>query len=283
MRHRKHCYRRPVCLPSLTGPIYNWLISRPFHATERMQEEIASAISLPFQVTISLRFKNLADKTPILSRTIVDPPPRLTDGHANSSSARRHPSLPQEGHSAFDDALTEGTTAFGSSGHVRQGTTGSGSRRIGSPGMKPSGRSPRARDVAPAGPAGSAHERHGSASSRGTSPPASADGRKPANFTGTITTSSASADMSDKMRPAVSTDDVAVSSSRRAQSRPVFSLAHERWVRCGFTAGFAGGKGGPEECIGRALRGASNVLALDSINYFLARCGNMPLKLSVHL
>ena len=53
----------------------------------------------------------------------------------------------------------------------------------------------------------------------------------------------------------------------------VFSLGHERWVKCGFTSAHTVGREGQDEAsVGRALRDAANVLALDSVNYFLARC-----------
>lgn len=59
---------------------------------------------------------------------------------------------------------------------------------------------------------------------------------------------------------------------RRAD--PVFSLGHDRWVTCGFTSAHTVGRGKPGEAsVGRALRDASSVLALDSVNYFLARWG----------
>ena len=63
----------------------------------------------------------------------------------------------------------------------------------------------------------------------------------------------------------------AVARDVRPAKKHAFSLDHERWITCGFTVGFVLSEGGHEKCVGSALRGASTVLALDSINYFLVR------------
>ncbi|CAN0049048.1 unnamed protein product, partial [Hapterophycus canaliculatus] len=45
-----------------------------------------------------------------------------------------------------------------------------------------------------------------------------------------------------------------------------------RWLTCGFTSAHTVGRGGQEaDSVGRALRDSASVLALDSMNYFLAR------------
>lgn len=56
-----------------------------------------------------------------------------------------------------------------------------------------------------------------------------------------------------------------------AAAAPVFSLGHERWVTCGFASSLTVSRAGHEDAVGRALRDASSVLALDSMNYFLSR------------
>lgn len=57
-----------------------------------------------------------------------------------------------------------------------------------------------------------------------------------------------------------------------AEEAAPFSLGHRRWVTCGFTSAHTVGRGGQEaESVGRALRDSSSVLALDNMNYFLAR------------
>lgn len=58
------------------------------------------------------------------------------------------------------------------------------------------------------------------------------------------------------------------SSSERADK---FSLGHSRWMTCSFASGLVLDKGGHASSVGRALRAAGSVLALDSINYFLWR------------
>lgn len=70
----------------------------------------------------------------------------------------------------------------------------------------------------------------------------------------------------------VGTPAIVCASATREKKKPVFSLDHERWITCGFAIDDFGLTSGDHEAqIGRALRGASTVLALDGINYFLAR------------
>lgn len=52
---------------------------------------------------------------------------------------------------------------------------------------------------------------------------------------------------------------------------PKFTLGDLRWIRCGFAPGMVLNKGGHASAVGRALRAAGSVLALDSVNYFLWR------------
>ena len=63
----------------------------------------------------------------------------------------------------------------------------------------------------------------------------------------------------------------AAARARAAVASPVFSLGHERWVTCGFASGLTVSRAGHTDAVGRALRDASSVLALDGVNYFLAR------------
>ncbi|CAM9447701.1 unnamed protein product, partial [Scytosiphon promiscuus] len=57
-----------------------------------------------------------------------------------------------------------------------------------------------------------------------------------------------------------------------AEKEAPFSLGHRRWLTCGFTSAHTVGREGQEaESVGRALRDSASVLALDNMNYFLAR------------
>lgn len=70
----------------------------------------------------------------------------------------------------------------------------------------------------------------------------------------------------------VDTPAAACAGATREKKKPPFSIDHERWITCGFSVDDFGLTSGDHEAqISRALRGASTVLALDGINYFLAR------------
>ena len=72
--------------------------------------------------------------------------------------------------------------------------------------------------------------------------------------------------------PAVAAGATSARAASREAKKPPFSLGHERWITCGFAVDDYGLSSGDRDAhVGRALRGASTVLALDGINYFLAR------------
>lgn len=209
----------------------------------------------------------------------------LRDPGDNSESSRRQlerthdtygvkeEALSQPGRGDFDNAQPAGSTAFGSSdtAGMIDGSRGNRSGGGGAGGV-------RGGDGAPG-----SQRRDGFSSSGATL--MSGDIGKASATTGAAIpgpTAPASAPASgDIMREvpgdnSTAKDKLGVSSSARAskilRADPVFSLGHDRWVTCGFTSAHTFGRGKPGEAsVGRALRDASNVLALDNVNYFLAK------------
>lgn len=159
-------------------------------------------------------------------------------GAGDGGAAGRHPN--RGGQSGFDDVLSVGSTAFGSSDAAGKGGVGSGSgTSVVGDGDGPVGETSRTGAVRPAAAAASY-----------------ATGDDKTAAAGLSEYSAAAAGKTESAPPA----------------SPVFSLGHERWVTCGFTSAHTVGRRDEEDAsVGRALRDASSVLALDSINYFLAR------------
>lgn len=176
-------------------------------------------------------------------------------GAGGGGGSGRHRS--RGGQSGFDDVLSVGSTAFGSSDAAGKGGVGSGS-----------GDNPRHHDGTKAGGVGGS----GAGSTDGSS--AAEISRK-----GAVQPDAAAASYAaeDAKTAAAGLSESSMAAAGRSESAPpaaspVFSLGHERWVTCGFTSAHTVGRREEEEAsVGRALRDASSVLALDSMNYFLAR------------
>ncbi|CAB1111428.1 unnamed protein product [Ectocarpus sp. CCAP 1310/34] len=178
------------------------------------------------------------------------------DGAGDGGWSGRHRS--RGGQSGFDDVLSVGSTAFGSSDAAWKGGVGSGS-----------GGNPGHHDATKAGGgvggsgAGSTDGSSATEISRkGAVQPAAAAASYAAGEAKT-----AAANLSESSMAAAGKSE-----SAPPAASPVFSLGHERWITCGFTSAHTVGRREEEEAsVGRALRDASSVLALDSMNYFLAR------------
>lgn len=215
-----------------------------------------------------------------------------SSGRSPSFSSSRP--VQNNNNSSFDDALSSGSTPFGSSAAAAATTTSAagsasalGGRRIASePGVMPSSSnsnssiaSPRAADRGVRdnlgggfGTDGPASNIAGCLSSSSGSSVSRLEGRGVPDAKGHPGTSERSGDGAAAAAATAAASGVSlVAKKKRVSLPPAFSLGHERWVTCGFTAGFTASKGGHEACVARALRGTSTVLALDSVNYFLKR------------
>lgn len=155
--------------------------------------------------------------------------------------------------SGFDDALSAGSAALaagdGDAGMNGGGTSGSGSGGVGGSGPRPGG-------------AAASHERVGS-SGGGNGSVLEGLGKVPGRTNSAPRGTAAAAEQGR-----------ALNSLSGPRAGPVFSLGHDRWVTCGFTSVHTVGRGGQDAAsasVGRALRDASSVLALDNVNYFMAR------------
>lgn len=165
----------------------------------------------------------------------------------------------QPGQSSFDDALLAGSSppvSGGDGGDVGMHSDTSGRVSGGSGSQRPHGATP-------------GHERAGY-SGAGSSLMLEGIGHVRARTASAPGATTAAEDSRES------------GSSSAPRREPVFSLGHDRWVKCGFTSAHTVGREGQhEESVGRALRDASSVLALDSVNYFLTRWG--PKLLSQHV
>ncbi|CAN0329669.1 unnamed protein product, partial [Ectocarpus sp. 8 AP-2014] len=177
-------------------------------------------------------------------------------GAGGGGGSGRHRS--RGGQSGFDGVLSVGSTAFGSSDTAGKGGVGSGS-----------GDNPRHDDGTKAG------------GGVGGSGAGSTDGSSAAEISrkGAVQAAAAAASYAagDAKAAAAGPSESSMAAAGKSESAPpaaspVFSLGHERWITCGFTSAHTVGRREEEEAsVGRALRDASSVLALDSMNYFLAR------------
>ncbi|CAM9814124.1 unnamed protein product [Ectocarpus sp. 6 AP-2014] len=177
-------------------------------------------------------------------------------GAGGGGGSGRHRS--RGGQSGFDDVLSVGSTAFGSSDAAGKGGVGSGS-----------GDNPRHHDGTKA------------AGGFGGSGAGSTDGSSAAEISrkGVVQPAAAAASYAagDAKAAAAGLSESSMAAAGKSESAPpaaspVFSLGHERWITCGFTSAHTVGRREEEGAsVGRALRDASSVLALDSMNYFLAR------------
>lgn len=205
--------------------------------------EIDSESGDPLRVTRSeLALVNLMKEAEQEPGGLSELPLRPPSDNVESALSRLQP-----GQSSFDDALLARRVPFASGeGDVGMNGGSSSQRAFG---------------------ATTSHERvdpSGSGSSFRLEGPVNVPAREKSAPEGTTTT--AAAEYGRVLR-----------SSSAPRGEPVFSLGHDRWVKCGFTSAHAVGREGQDEAsIGRALRDASSVLALDSVNYFLARWDNMP-------
>ncbi|CAM9975875.1 unnamed protein product [Ectocarpus sp. 12 AP-2014] len=177
-------------------------------------------------------------------------------GAGDGGESGRHRS--RGGQSGFDDVLSVGSTAFGSSDAAWKGGVGSGS-----------GGNPRRHDGTKAG------EGIGGSGAGSTDGSLAAEiSRKGAVQAAAAAVSYAAGEAKNAAADLSKSSMAAVGKSESASpaASPAFSLGHERWITCGFTSAHTVGRREEEEAsVGRALRDASSVLALDSMNYFLAR------------
>lgn len=201
------------------------------------------------------------------SRAHESPRPGGDDsaGVAFFSGGERHGrQAPGRGNSGFDDALFAGCTAFGSSAE-----DGGGRSRAG---LNHGVLRPHPQGVNP-GAAGSASPGKGARSERRSlaSPPegTATHGADTPARAATAAVHAAHKELIVEAGAAASEGQGA--SVACAPAAPAFSLGHQRWATCGFTSGHDAGKGGRKASVARALGEASSVLALDNMNYFLAR------------